>query len=97
MFNIGGGELLVILVVVVIFIGPTKLPEVANTLGKITTTVRRFNRDFQDEIRNAFDDPIERAARERGRALTQNDNKISESGDTQEALTDEEDNAEEAK
>lgn len=95
MFNIGGGELLVILVVVVIFIGPTKLPEVANTLGKITTTVRRFNRDFQDEIRNSFDDPIESAARERGRALTQN--KISESDDTQEALTDEEDNAEEAK
>ena len=86
-----------ILVVVVIFIGPTKLPEVANALGKITTTVRRFNRDFQDEIRNSFDDPIESAARERGRALTQNENKISESGDTQEALTDEEDNAEEAK
>ena len=97
MFNIGGGELLVILVVVVIFIGPTKLPEVANNLGKITTTVRRFNRDLQDEIRNSFDDPIESAARERGHALTQNDNKISESGDTQEALTDEEDNAEEAK
>ena len=82
---------------VVIFIGPTKLPEVANTLGKITTTVRRFNRDFQDEIRNSFDDPIESAARERGRALAQNENKISESDDTQEALTDEEDNAEESK
>ena len=86
-----------ILLVVVIFIGPTKLPEVANTLGKITTTVRRFNRDFQDEIRNSFDDPIENAARERGRALTQNENEISKSTDTQEALTDEEDNAEESK
>ena len=97
MFNIGGGELLVILLVVVIFIGPTKLPEVANTLGKITTTLRRFNRDFQDEIRNSFDDPIENAARERGRALTQNENILSKSTDTQEALTDEEDNAEESK
>ena len=97
MFNIGGGELLVILLVVVIFIGPTKLPEVANTLGKITTTLRKFNRDFQDEIRNSFDDPIENAARERGRALTQNENEISKSTDTQEALTDEEDNAEESK
>ena len=97
MFNIGGGELLVILLVVVIFIGPTKLPEVANTLGKITTTLRRFNRDFQDEIRNSFDDPIENAARERGRALTQNENEISKSTDTQEELTDEEDNAEESK
>ena len=86
-----------ILLVVVIFIGPTKLPEVANTLGKITTTLRKFNRDFQDEIRNSFDDPIENAARERGRALTQNENEISKSTDTQEALTDEEDNAEESK
>lgn len=70
MFNIGGGELLVILLVIIIFIGPSKLPEVANTLGRVTTTIRRFNQSFQDEIRTSFDDPIEAAARERGHAIT---------------------------
>ena len=65
MFNIGGGELLIIILVIVIFIGPSKLPEVANTLGRLSATIRRF----QDEIRNSFDDPIEEAARQRGKEL----------------------------
>ena len=69
MFNIGGGELLIILLVIVIFIGPSKLPEIANTLGRLSSSIRRFNQSFQDEIRNSFDDPIEEAARERGKAL----------------------------
>ena len=69
MFNIGGGELLIIILVIVIFIGPSKLPEVANTLGRVSATVRRFNQSFQDEIRSSFDDPIEEAARERGKEL----------------------------
>tara|TARA_B100000405_G_scaffold21012_1_gene15826 strand:- start:367 stop:669 length:303 start_codon:yes stop_codon:yes gene_type:complete len=68
-FNIGGGELLIIILVIVIFIGPSKLPEVANALGRLSATIRRFNQSFQDEIRNSFDDPIEEAARERGKEL----------------------------
>ena len=39
MFNIGGGEVLVILVVALIFLGPSKLPEIARTLGKTTQTI----------------------------------------------------------
>ena len=73
MFNIGGGELLVIILVIVIFIGPSKLPEVANSLGRLSATIRRFNQSFQDEIRNSFDDPIEEAARERGKELLEKD------------------------
>ena len=69
MFNIGGGELLIIILVIIIFIGPSKLPEVANTLGRLSTTIRRFNQSFQDEIRDSFEDPIEEAARERGKQL----------------------------
>ena len=69
MFNIGGGELLIIILVIIIFIGPSKLPEVANTLGKLSATIRRFNQSFQDEIRDSFEDPIEEAARERGKQI----------------------------
>ena len=69
MFNIGGGELLIIILVIVIFIGPSKLPEVANTLGRLSATIRRFNQSFQDEIRDSFEDPIEEAARERGKQI----------------------------
>ena len=69
MFNVGGGELLIIILVIIIFIGPSKLPEVANTLGRLSTTIRRFNQSFQDEIRDSFEDPIEEAARERGKQI----------------------------
>tara|TARA_Y100000768_G_scaffold116641_1_gene86169 strand:+ start:4271 stop:4573 length:303 start_codon:yes stop_codon:yes gene_type:complete len=79
-FNIGGGELLIIILVIVIFIGPSKLPEVANTLGRLSATIRRFNQSFQDEIRNSFEDPIEEAARQRGNELILKESK--ESDDT---------------
>ena len=69
MFNIGGGELLVIFLVVLIFIGPTKLPEVARTLGKIASSIKKMNTNFQDEMKRSFDEPIETIARERGHAL----------------------------
>ena len=75
MFNIGGGELLIIILVIIIFIGPSKLPEVANTLGRLSTTIRRFNQSFQDEIRDSFEDPIEEAARERGKQLLRKESK----------------------
>ena len=74
MFNIGGGELLVIFLVVLIFIGPTKLPEVARTLGKIASSIKKMNTNFQDEMKRSFDEPIETIARERGHALLDNEN-----------------------
>ena len=69
MFNIGGGELLVIFLVILIFIGPKKLPEVARAMGKITSSVRQMNTSFQDEMKRSFDEPIEELAREKGHAL----------------------------
>ena len=77
MFNIGGGELLVIFLVVLIFIGPTKLPEVARTLGKIASSIKKMNTNFQDEMKRSFDEPIETLARERGHALLDNQNEQS--------------------
>ena len=75
MFNIGGGQLLVIFLVVVIFIGPKKLPEVARAMGKITSAVRQMSTSFQDEMKRSFDEPIEEIAREKGHALIENADK----------------------
>jgi TatA/E family protein of Tat protein translocase len=50
MGNIGGSELLVILVVALLLLGPKRLPEVGEALGR---TIRRFkqaSRDLQDEL-----------------------------------------------
>jgi Tat protein translocase TatB subunit len=56
MFNVGGGELLVIMLVALIVLGPQRLPEAARTVGRVVSEVRRVSTGFQREIRTAFDE-----------------------------------------
>ncbi len=50
MFGIGTTEILIILVVALIVIGPTKLPEVAKTLGKALGEFKRMSSDVKRTI-----------------------------------------------
>ncbi|MFA9395186.1 MAG: Sec-independent protein translocase protein TatB [Halodesulfovibrio sp.] len=58
MFGIGTTEILVILVVALIVLGPKSLPKVARTLGKGLAEFRRVSTDFQRTINTeiALDD-----------------------------------------
>ncbi|HEY2812200.1 MAG TPA: Sec-independent protein translocase protein TatB [Acidimicrobiales bacterium] len=56
MFNVGGGELLVILLVALIVLGPDKLPETARKIGNVVGEIRRMSAGFQNEMRSAMDD-----------------------------------------
>lgn len=47
MFGIGGTELLVILVVALIVLGPKSVPQIARTLGKAMGEFRRVSTEFQ--------------------------------------------------
>lgn len=67
MFGIGVPELLVILVVALIVLGPKRLPEVAKALGKGLAEFRRATSDLTDELRGA-QNMIEREARDAERA-----------------------------
>lgn len=51
MFNIGGGEIAVILVVALLVLGPQRLPEMARALGKF---MREFRRQT-DEVRSTLE------------------------------------------
>jgi len=55
-FNVGGGEVLVILLVALIVLGPDKLPETARKIGNVMAEVRRMSAGFQDEMRAAIED-----------------------------------------
>jgi Tat protein translocase TatB subunit len=70
MFGIGVPELLVILVVALIVLGPKRLPDVAKALGKGLAEFRRATSDLTDELRSA-QTMIEREAREVDRATRQ--------------------------
>jgi Tat protein translocase TatB subunit len=70
MFGIGLPELLVILVVALIVLGPKRLPEVARTLGKGLAEFRRATSDITDELRGA-QHMLEEEARAATRPMTQ--------------------------
>lgn len=49
-FGIGLGEVLLILVVILLVVGPHKLPDMAKTVGKGLRTVRKASRDLRDAV-----------------------------------------------
>ena len=54
MFDIGGQELLLILIVVLMLFGPKKLPELMQSFGKGVREFRRAQQQFNDHINTAF-------------------------------------------
>lgn len=57
MFNVGGGELLIILFVALVVLGPDKLPDAARKLGNVMGEIKRMSAGFQDEFKAAMDTP----------------------------------------
>jgi len=55
MFNIGMGELLLIAILILVFIGPERLPKMMRQLGEYTAQIRKvirsFNQEFAEELK----------------------------------------------
>lgn len=54
--KIGTGELLIILLVALIIVGPTKLPKLARSAGKALGTFKAYVRDVSDELEEAIEE-----------------------------------------
>jgi sec-independent protein translocase protein TatA len=48
--NLGGGELFLILLIILVFFGSKKLPELAKGLGQGIREFRKAARDIQEEV-----------------------------------------------
>ncbi len=68
MFNLGAGEIAVVLVVALIFLGPKMLPEIATGLGKVIREIRKATADIRQDIE--LDDMIRRPLQELRDAAT---------------------------
>jgi len=61
LFGISGGEIFVIMLLVLILFGPKKIPEIARTIGKGINEVKKVQRDINNEINrysNEIDNPV---------------------------------------
>lgn len=58
MFDVGGGELLLIVMAILLLFGPEKLPELARSFGKGMSYLRQAQTDFQRNL-NAMTDEVE--------------------------------------
>jgi sec-independent protein translocase protein TatB len=67
MFGIGGSEILVILVVALLFLGPDKLPDAAKTISKGIRDLKKQSRALQNQIES--DEAIGGAIRDLKSAL----------------------------
>ncbi len=57
LFDLGGGQILLILALILIFFGARKIPELAKGLGQGIKEFKKATREVTDEIHNASDEP----------------------------------------
>lgn len=56
MFDVGGGELLLIVMAIILLFGPKKLPEIAKTVSKGFYEVKKAQQAFTSQINNEVGD-----------------------------------------
>jgi len=56
MFGIGTGEILVILLVALLVLGPKEIPKIARTLGRTMKDIQRFKDDLRKSVDLEFDE-----------------------------------------
>jgi len=56
LFNLGGGEIILVLALVLILFGAKKLPELAKGLGQGIKEFKKATRDVTEEVASAMDE-----------------------------------------
>lgn len=57
MFNVTGVEVILLLLVALIVLGPEKLPDAVRRFGRTYGELKRMSQGFQTELRDALDEP----------------------------------------
>jgi sec-independent protein translocase protein TatB len=93
-FNLGAGEITVILVLALIFLGPKKLPDLATGLGKLIREIRKATSDVKNEI--TLDDSFRKPFEELRDAVTLHPDELKRRDQVKKAVEEAKKRAEEA-
>ena len=66
MFNVGGGEIIVVLLLALLLLGPDRLPQAARKVGRVLHELRRMTSGFEEEMRKAIDVDLGAGTRDQG-------------------------------
>ncbi|MFZ9696105.1 MAG: Sec-independent protein translocase subunit TatA/TatB [Ilumatobacteraceae bacterium] len=58
MFNLSGGEIVVLLLIGLIVLGPEKLPEAMRKFGRVYNEIRRVAGGIQRDVTSSFSEPV---------------------------------------
>jgi sec-independent protein translocase protein TatB len=58
MFNLSGSEIVFLLLIALIVLGPEKLPEAVRKFGKAYAEFKKMSSGFQSELKSALDEPM---------------------------------------
>ena len=59
MFNLQGGELIIIALLALVVLGPEKLPEAARWFGRVYAQIRRMGDGFTQEFQSTVKEPLD--------------------------------------
>jgi len=76
--NFSGGEMIVILIVALVVLGPERLPEMARSAGKMLHKLRGMTEGLQSEVKDVMDDPSMQPIRELGELAARPRQKLTE-------------------
>jgi sec-independent protein translocase protein TatB len=62
-FNLSGSEVIIILILALLVLGPDKLPEAMRRAGRTWGELKKLSSGFQEEVRKGFDEPTKEVRR----------------------------------
>jgi len=58
MFNLSGSEVVIILLLALVILGPEKLPDFLRRAGRTYAELKKLGNNFQSEMRSVLDEPM---------------------------------------
>lgn len=78
MFNITGGEMMIILVVALVILGPDRLPELARSAGRMINKVKTMTEGLSSTVSGVMDDPAMQPLKDLSELATRPRQKLAE-------------------